>query len=317
MAWRDGRNAGSLTALDDHGVPRWSRLLGRDFEDGVTWIVLPNDGRPLVTGARQAVRAPPKTDPAARPFDIWAATFDADGQVVWARSYALGPGGARVVAAGDRSGGFVIARESKVDEQTRTSRLPVIAIDAQGGVTWAQMVEFDGEAAVSAIVDAGPDRLLLFGTALPAGAAGGPFVLEIDRAGRIVDSAWIDLAAAASTPERQVVAGIDPVSVVRDEDGSFVLMGDIVEVSSALLAKAQARPGRVPPGLKSDLKGQIYLVRVDARGRAGGCSRPWVVRQQPLDVQAAVLDLPTVDMPAGAARAIPIDKLGVERLGPP
>ena len=36
VAWRDGRNAGFLTWLDERGLTKWSRLLGRDFENGIT-----------------------------------------------------------------------------------------------------------------------------------------------------------------------------------------------------------------------------------------------------------------------------------------
>jgi len=108
---------------------------------------------------------------------------------------------------------------------------------------------------------------------------------------------------------------VDPVSVTRDEDGSFVLMGDSVEVSTALMAKVKANAGRVPAELKSDLKGQVYFVRVDGRGRAGACSLPLSARQKPLDVRAMELDLPAIEPPGRAPPFIPIDQLGIERMG--
>jgi hypothetical protein len=37
--WRDRRYAGFVQRLDDDGKSRWARLLGPDFEVGVTWLV--------------------------------------------------------------------------------------------------------------------------------------------------------------------------------------------------------------------------------------------------------------------------------------
>jgi len=317
VAWVSGRSSGFLVRLNDRGERIWGRLLGRDPEDGITWITATPEGALLVAGARQAVRRPAGTSLKQVKFEVWIAEITGEGTVAWAKTYALDSGAARVVTAANDKGGFIVARESRFDDEKGVSRFPVFAIDAQGEVQWAEEYEFQGEVGVSSVVESDSDHYLLFGTVVQAGGeTGGPFTLKIDRSGRTVASTWVDLATAASTPERRTIVGRGPVSFSRDADGRFVIMGETVNVSSAIIAQAKGGVGKLPEDLRSDLKSVLYFVRVDEDGRAGGCSQALRSSQRSLEIKGTDLDLPAVDMPTQTPPFIPEGNLSIERIGP-
>jgi hypothetical protein len=316
VAWLDGRWSGFLMRLSDRGERSWGRLLGRDHENGITWITSMADGSLLVSGARQATRPPPKSSVLQMKFDVWIAKITGQGEVEWAKSYAVDSGVSMVVTAANSRGGFIVVREPRIDDKAGVSRLPVLEIDAQGEVLWAQEYEFQGEVGISSVAEAGSGNYLLFGTTVQAGETGGPLTLEVDRTGRTVASTWVDVVTALSTPDRRSGVQVGAVSVNRDPDGRFVIMGDTVNISTAIIAQAGS-VGKLPENLKSDLKGVMYFARLDENGRAGACSLPIRSTQRSLEVKGVALDLPAVDIPAQKSSPfIPEGNLSIERIVP-
>lgn len=309
-AWRDQRWAGFLIRLDNAGAQQWARAVGRDYENGIPWIEKAADGGLLLAGTRRVVRA--------SKFEVWLAKIGDAGDVVWSKSYKLDDGDPPVFASATAAGGFIIVRASTISGSPPRSRVPVFAIDSKGDVLWAEQYEFDELVSISAVAESAAGHYLLFGGAYRDDQTAGPVTLEVDRAGRIVASTAVDLVRAASRPGRPTVTEHDPVSISREDGGGFVIMGNATSGPEEVLTKARGVRTRkdITDDMRTQLKMQLYFVRVGEDGQAGACSRPVGASQRTLAVQGEPLDLPMSEIPPEKTTFIPGSHLGIERIGP-
>ena len=310
---RDGRFAGFVQRMDDDGKLRWGRLLGPDFEVGVTWLVPTPEGEVLAGGPRQRV-ARPGVKLLDLTFEIWLARLNGDGTPVWAKSYALDSGLAGVIAAPLRQRqGWLIVREPRYDKSTDTSRFPIFEVDEAGQVRWAAEYEVEGDGRVTTVLPSAGDGYLLFGPASPKKDEGGTLTIELGPDGKVRSSTWIDVVSALSTADRSAFMERDPVAAVSDADGRYVLMGDYMTVPRELVAKA--KPGsRPPPDLREQLKAAVFLLRTGADGQVQGCSQPLRVSNRSISIRAEDFSLVPTELPAGTVSAVPASRLDLRRL---
>ena len=310
---RDRRFAGFVLRLDDDGKLRWGRMLGPDFEVGVTWLVSTPEGGVLAGGPRQRVGRPgvKLTD---LKFEIWLARLQGDGTVIWAKSYAADSGLSGVIAAPLRKRqGWLILREPRYDKSTNRSRFPIFEVDETGVVRWAAEYELEGDGKVTTVLPSAGDGYLLVGPVSPKQDDGGTFAIEIGPDGDVRSSIWIDVVSALSTTDRSAMMGNDPVAAVRDADGMYVLMGDYMTLPRDLLAKA--RPGsRPPPDLREQLKAAVFLLRTGADGQVRGCSLPLQVSSRSISIRAEDFGLVPTELPAGTMSDAPASRLDIRRL---
>jgi hypothetical protein len=307
---REGRWAGFLMRHEDGGALKWLRVLGPDHEVGVTWIVPLPDGGLYAFGPRQRV-ARPGVKVQGLAFDIWIARFDADGAVRWARSLTLASGVATVMGEATATGGLLIAREGRYDAAHDTTRFPMVELSPDGRLVWAAEYEAQGEARVTAILPLAEGGFRLFGPASPADGENGPFALTIDAQGRPQSTRWIDASTMLSTDARRAFMERDPVSVVRDADGRYVLFGDAMSIPRSMLVGK-----RLPSNLRQNLKAFVYLLRTDTQGDIPGCSRAWPVTSRTLDLTAEPFAIEAVDAPGPRSPQLPLRVLDPRRLEP-
>ena len=306
-AWRDQRWAGFLIKVDNQGAHQWARVLGSDYENGVSWIEKAADGSLLLAGARRVVRA--------SKFDVWLAKLLDSGEVAWARSYHLDDGSPPVFASATAAGGFIIVRATETSGPAR-SKVPVFAIDAQGEVLWAELYEFDERVKISSVAESSSGHYLLFGGGYRDDETTGPVTLEVDRSGKIVAGSAVNVTQSASTPSQATITENDPVSVVSQVSGGYVVMGSAISGPREVLAKARNVQTRsdFTDKLRSQLKFQIFFVRLGDSGQAGACSRPLQVSQRSLTVKGETLNLPSREIPPERTTFIPNGNLGIERI---
>jgi hypothetical protein len=216
-----------ILKLDAAGNVVWQRTYGGSDADYALSIEPLADGGYVVAGATFVAASF-----GASQSDAWLLKLDADGAVLWQRTY--GTGGNEVARAVKRTvdGGYIVAGSSS----TATGTTPwVLKVDAFGGVLWQRTYGGTGSGGAYAVQPTGDGGMLVSGA--------GAWALKLDPAGNVVWS--------------RVYGNGDDVLVAIDgaPDGGYVLAG--YAFTSRVLGSA------VP---------DAWVLKLDPVGDIPGCS---------------------------------------------
>ncbi len=189
-----------LLRVDENGGVLWSRTYADDPRGlGPSRVVRAQDGGFLVAGTRDITAS----------ADFYAARFDADGELAWARTYGGAGGDEAYAAVATSDGGFLLVGQTESFGVSFTAAW-ALKIDAAGDVEWQRLFDTGGNFLGYVAVESPLGGYLVGGH-------------EFDR-GLLVRLT----AAGAVTWSRAIDAGSDNdylVSAAAYPDGTFAAIG--------------------------------------------------------------------------------------------
>jgi hypothetical protein len=189
-----------LLRVDDNGGVLWSATYADDPRGlGPSRLVRAQDGGFLVAGTRDITTA----------GDFYAARFDADGELVWARTYGGPDGDEAYAAVATSDGGFLLVGQTESFGVTFLATW-VLKIDASGDVEWQNVFDTGGNFLGYVAVESPLGGYLIGGHEFDRG-----LLVRLTAAGAVTWSRAID---AGSDNDYLMSAAVYP-------DGSFAAVG--------------------------------------------------------------------------------------------
>ncbi|ANJ67917.1 hypothetical protein A9404_11480 [Halothiobacillus diazotrophicus] len=201
-----GKGDAWVIRLDAHGQVLWDRTFGGSEEDEATALVRTADGGFAVAGDTQSK--------GAGKADIWVIRLDAQGHVLWDRTFGGSENdwaGAMVQTA---DGGFAVAGETH-SKGAGSSDVWVIRLNAQGRALWDRTLGGRKEDWATTIVRTADGGFAVAGSTQSKGAGkGDAWVIRLDAQGKLrwdrtFGGRKVDWASA----------------VVQNVDGGFTVAG--------------------------------------------------------------------------------------------
>jgi hypothetical protein len=243
------------------GSFRWARRCGGSQRDFAKTLVPRDDGGLLVVGGtRSGIRRPAGAPEA--PFNAWLLSFDADGGLLWQRTYGGSvPTTADVVSRQRDDGGYLLFGQTRSPEDPLKRQRWLLRVGPDGEEIWSRILGLGFLAAPrpnGLEVLAGQDSPNLIGLHFPRTSPEVEWWLaQVSWTGE-VDWSW-----TLRFRPREMYADVDSLrtsSVRPAGDGGYLLGGDL-----------RSRRTRIAWIMKVDVEGRLVWRRVfDAGGGPHG-----------------------------------------------
>jgi hypothetical protein len=187
-------------------------VCGEGSGGGASIIRLTEDGGSILAG---------DTHPSSEDSDILVVRLDAEGRILWQKSF----GGIywESVSSIEQTddGGYVLAGDSKSFRTVRGD-IWIVKLDANGGILWQKSYGGDGMDAAASIKQSGDGGYIVAGSTESFGAGGSDaWILKLDPSGEVV---W---QKTYGRDRNESACSID-----RTEDGGYVAAGTIEVVAA-------------------------------------------------------------------------------------